>query len=180
MKYHNIIHDDMLNGDGLRTTLFVAGCNHECKECQNPETWDVHGGIPFDADAREEIFIELQHDYISGLTISGGDPLHPLNRADVTALCKEVKAKFPEKTIWVYTGYLYEEVENLEVLQYIDVLVDGPFINKKKSPKKPWVGSSNQRVIFLKDGKFDHVLEDSIDSDVEIQTVQKTNTSCTI
>lgn len=154
MRYHNILHDDMLNGEGLRTTLFVAGCNHECKDCQNPETWDVHGGIPFDQEAKQEIFEQLSQDYISGLTLSGGDPLMPLNRADILAFCKEVKAKYPNKTIWCYTGYVYEEVENLEVLQYIDVLVDGPFVTKRKSPAKPWVGSDNQRVLYLKEGKI--------------------------
>ena len=82
MRYHNITHDDMLNGDGLRAVLWVAGCNHRCKECHNPITWDIDGGIPFDDVAKTEIFAELDKDYISGITFSGGDPLHPENRAE--------------------------------------------------------------------------------------------------
>lgn len=153
MNYHNIVHDDMLNGEGLRVTLFVSGCNHECKGCQNPTTWDVHSGIIFDNDAKQEIFDQLSQDYIAGITLSGGDPLHPINRSDITMLCREIKTKFPTKTIWCYTGYLYEQVKDLDVMQYIDVLIDGPFDIKHKSPNKPWVGSSNQKVIHLNHSK---------------------------
>ena len=88
MRYHNITKDDMLNGDGLRVVLWVAGCSHCCRECQNPITWDPNGGIPFDEAAKKEIFDELEKDYISGITFSGGDPMHLSNEADVTALAK--------------------------------------------------------------------------------------------
>ena len=104
MRYHNITKDDMLNGDGLRVVLWVAGCGHHCKGCQNPITWDPNGGIPFDDAAKAEIFEQLDKDYISGITFSGGDPLYEANRADVTALAKEIKERYPKKDIWVYTG----------------------------------------------------------------------------
>ena len=147
MNYHNITHDDMLNGDGLRVVLWVAGCTHHCKNCQNPETWDINGGIPFDKDAKEEIFDELKKDYISGITFSGGDPLHPKHRKQVLELAKEIKEKFPTKTVWCYTGFLYEEVKDIENLKYVDVLVDGEFKEELKDVNLPWVGSSNQRII---------------------------------
>ena len=105
MRYHNITKDDMLNGDGLRVVLWVAGCNHGCKGCHNPITWDIHGGIPFDEAAKQEIFAEMEKEHIAGLTFSGGDPLHPENRAEVTALARELRTKYPEKTLWMYTGF---------------------------------------------------------------------------
>lgn len=147
MNYHNITHDDMLNGDGLRVVLWIAGCTHHCKNCQNPETWDINGGIPFDNEAKEEIFDELKKDYISGITFSGGDPLHPKHRKQVLELAKEIKEKFPTKTVWCYTGFLYEEVKDIENLKYVDVLVDGEFKEELKDVNLPWVGSSNQRII---------------------------------
>ena len=147
MRYHNITTDDMLNGDGLRTVLWVAGCTHCCKECQNPITWDVNGGVPFDEAAKQELFEKLNHDYISGITFSGGDPLHPLNREPITALAKEINEKFPDKTIWLYTGFLWEDLQNEEILKYIDVLVDGEFMIDLLDTKLKWCGSSNQRII---------------------------------
>ena len=128
MRYHNITKDDMLNGDGLRVVLWVAGCGHHCKACQNPITWDPNGGIPFDDAAKAEIFEQLDKDYISGITFSGGDPLYEANRADVTALAKEIKERYPKKDIWVYTGYEWESVCDLELMDYTDVVVDGRFI----------------------------------------------------
>ena len=147
MRYHNITTDDMLNGDGLRTVLGVAGCTHCCKECQNPITWDVNGGVPFDEAAKQELFEKLNHDYISGITFSGGDPLHPLNREPITALAKEINETFPDKTIWLYTGFLWEDLQNEEILKYIDVLVDGEFMIDLLDTKLKWCGSSNQRII---------------------------------
>ena len=147
MRYHNITTDDMLNGDGLRTVLWVAGCTHCCKDCQNPITWDANGGVPFDEAAKQELFEKLNHDYISGITFSGGDPLHPLNREPITALAKEIKATFPDKTIWLYTGFLWEDLQKEEILKYIDVLVDGEFMVDLLDTKLKWCGSSNQRII---------------------------------
>lgn len=149
MNYHNIKHDDMNNGDGIRVTLFVSGCNHHCKGCQNPQTWSVNGGILFDSNALNEICAELDKDYISGLTLSGGDPLHPANRDTITDICKKVKYLYPHKTIWLYTGYKYENICDLEVMNYIDVLVDGEYIEELRDISLEWIGSSNQRVIRL-------------------------------
>ncbi len=147
MRYHNITKDDMLNGDGLRVVLWVAGCSHHCRECQNPITWDPQGGILFDEDARQEIFQQLQKDYIDGITFSGGDPLHEANVKEVTALAREIRSRFPKKTIWLYTGYLWEEIRNWEIVRYLDVLVDGRFDPQKKDLTLQWKGSYNQRVI---------------------------------
>ena len=151
MRYHNITKDDMLNGDGLRVVLWVAGCSHGCKECQNPVTWDPNGGLPFTANERAEIFGELNKDYISGITFSGGDPLHPANIVGVTELAREIKERYPEKTIWLYTGALWEELMNTEIVSYLDVLVDGEFEVAKKDLRLKWKGSSNQRVINVQE-----------------------------
>lgn len=147
MRYHNITKDDMLNGDGLRVVLWVAGCNHHCKECQNPITWDVNGGLEFGESEKKEIFDELDKSYVSGITFSGGDPLHPANRDCVTALAKEIREKYPNKTIWLYSGYEWEEVLDWEIVKYLDVMVDGKFKIELLDPKLFWKGSSNQRVI---------------------------------
>lgn len=150
MRYHNITKDDMLNGDGLRVVLWVAGCSHGCKGCHNPVTWDANGGLPFDEDAKQEIFDELDKDYISGITFSGGDPLHAANVEGVTSLAKEIREKYPDKTIWLYTGYTWKEIREWEILQYLDVLVDGRFEEEKKDTTLHWKGSSNQLVIDVK------------------------------
>ena len=102
MRYHNITTDDMLNGDGLRTVLWVAGCEHRCRGCHNPITWDVDGGVPFDEAAEQELFEKLSADYISGITFSGGDPLHKRNRDEITRLAKKVRETLPGKTIWLW------------------------------------------------------------------------------
>lgn len=147
MRYHNITKDDMLNGDGLRVVLWVAGCSHCCKECQNPITWDPNGGLPFDEAAKQEIFEQLDKPYISGITFSGGDPLHSANRFEVRNLMAEIKAKYPNKTIWMYTGDSWENIMHYAIMQYVDVLVDGEFEVAKKDIKLLWKGSLNQRVI---------------------------------
>ena len=147
MRYHNITKDDMLNGDGLRVVLWLAGCTHHCKNCQNPITWDPNGGIPFDEDAKQEIFEELEKDYVDGITFSGGDPLLEQNREELTGLIREIRSLFPEKTIWLYTGYLWEEISDLELVDDLNVLVDGEFMEDLKDNNLPWKGSSNQRVI---------------------------------
>lgn len=147
MRYHNITKDDMLNGDGLRVVLWVAGCSHCCKECQNPLTWDPDGGLPFDENAKQEIFAQLDKPYIHGITFSGGDPLHSANRLDVRSLMEEIKKKYPHKTIWLYTGDKWEDVLHYPMMKYVDVLVDGEFKIDLKDVKLLWKGSSNQRVI---------------------------------
>lgn len=155
MNYHNITHEDMLNGDGMRVVLWVAGCEHHCPECQNPETWGRDGGIPFGFSAFKEIREQLNKDYISGITFSGGDPLAPYNCKDVLSIIQWVKRNYPNKTIWVYTGYTYEELlarNNIyisEVLRRIDVLVDGRYMRDLRDINLKWRGSSNQRVINM-------------------------------
>ena len=147
MRYHNITKDDMLNGDGLRVVLWVSCCSHCCKGCQNPITWDVNGGVLFDDAAKQEIFEQLDKPYISGITFYGGDPLHSANRMDVRALMAEIREKYPEKTIWLYTGDVWENVMHYPMMRYVDVLVDGEFMIEKRDVKLMWKGSSNQRVI---------------------------------
>lgn len=150
MRYHNITKEDMLNGDGLRVVLWLAGCTHQCRNCQNPITWDPEGGLVFDEAAKQEIFDELEKDYVSGITFSGGDPLYTGSREDVLELIREIKERYPDKTIWLYTGYLWEEICDLELVSYLDVLVDGPFVEELKDNNLPWKGSSNQRVVDVK------------------------------
>lgn len=147
MRYHNITKDDMKNGDGLRVVLWVAGCNHCCKNCQNPLTWDPDGGLLFDESAKQEIFEQLDKDYISGITFSGGDPLHPANRIDVRNLISEIREKYPKKTIWLYTGDVWENIYHYPMMKDIDVVVDGEFKIDLLDVNLMWKGSSNQRVI---------------------------------
>ena len=151
MKYHNITKDDMLNGDGLRVVLWVSGCEHHCPGCQNPVTWDPQDGVEFNEDAEKEIFEQLEKDYISGITFSGGDPLFPANEKTVTEFAKRLKSRFPEKTIWLYTGYCWEEIREKEILKYLDVLVDGRYEESLRNPQLHWKGSSNQRVIAVQE-----------------------------
>ena len=126
----------MLNGDGLRVVLWVAGCNHCCRDCQNPITWDPDGGLLFDEAAKQEIFEQLEKPYISGITFSGGDPMHPVNRADVRELMAGLRA--------IHTFY------DLPIMQYVDVVVDGEFHVEEKDVKLLWKGSKNQRVIDVR------------------------------
>lgn len=163
INYHNITHDDMNNGDGLRVVLWLSGCSHHCFNCQNPQTWDPDSGILFDESAKQEIFNELSKDYISGITLSGGDPLHENNLSEVLSLVEEILNLFPSKTIWLYTGYTCENlidgihypldatwedsVLRKSIIKLCDVLVDGEYIDEQRNITLPWRGSNNQRVI---------------------------------
>lgn len=151
MNYHNITRDDMLNGDGLRVVLWVSGCEHHCKGCQNPVTWDPKDGILFAQEAKEELFRELEKSYISGITFSGGDPLLPSNEPEITRLAKEIRYRFPKKTIWLYTGYTWEQVKEKEVVKDLDVLVDGTYMEELRNTQLHWRGSANQRVIDVQE-----------------------------
>lgn len=151
MNYHNITKNDMLNGSGLRVVLWVSGCEHRCVGCHNPETWDINSGIPFDINAENELFEALNHDYISGITFSGGDPLHIQNRSEIRRLINRFKKEFPNKNIWLYTGYLFEDIKDLDFIEDIDVLCDGRFSLYLKDENTHWVGSTNQRVIDIKE-----------------------------
>jgi len=150
MNYHDITKEDMLNGDGIRVVLWLSGCNHRCKNCQNPITWDENGGLPFDKDAEKELFEALDKPHISGITFSGGDPLFPNSRAEVFGLIKKIRELYPDKTIWLYTGYTWEEIKDLEGIKDIDVIAEGKFIPELADLNIHWVGSSNQRVIDVK------------------------------
>ena len=155
MRYHNITKADMLNGEGLRVVLWVSGCSHHCHACQNAVTWDHEDGLVFDDAAKKEIFDELEKNWCSGITLSGGDPLFCSNREDICKLVLEIRDKFPNKTIWLYTGYTWEELleqrkkdRNIDqILKHIDVLLDGKFVLKLASEKIHYVGSSNQCII---------------------------------
>ena len=161
MNYHNITYPDQNNGDGLRVVLWLSGCSHKCKGCQNPQTWDANSGILFDETSKQELFNELSKDYISGLTLSGGDPLHKDNVNDVLHLLHEIKILFPTKTIWLYTGYTLEEILKTyytindinsirySILYQCDVLVDGEYKEELRDVSLMWRGSSNQRVIDI-------------------------------
>ncbi len=150
MNYHDITKEDMLNGDGIRVVLWVSGCEHKCKNCQNPITWDKNDGLPFDKNAEDELFEALSKSFIDGITFSGGDPLAPYNRAEISRLIKKCAKEYPNKTIWLYTGYLYEEIKDIEGIELVDVLCDGEFVENLKDNNLQWVGSSNQRVINIK------------------------------
>ena len=159
MNYHDIKKCDMLNGDGLRCVLFVSGCLHHCLGCHNPETWNSKSGIPFDKKALNEIYEELSKDYIDGLTLSGGDPLNEANLNGIYNIVSKVKDDFNYKTIWIYTGYTYEDLMQdtstsgrmrKKILEKCDVLVDGRFEKDLISEEYPFAGSTNQRIIKLK------------------------------
>lgn len=161
MNYHIIRTDDMLNGDGLRVVLFVSGCDHHCSNCHNPETWNCNSGIPFNQNTVATIMEELKKDYISGITFSGGDPLHPNNVDLVNSLITYIRTHFPDKTIWLYTGYTLEDIyqsaddscsetmKRLNIVMSVDVLVDGKFEQALADVNYPWAGSINQRVIDI-------------------------------
>ena len=151
MRFHDIQKDNMLNGDGLRTVLWVAGCSHCCKECHNPITWDPDGGLLFDDVAKQEIFEQLEQDYISGITFSGGDPLHSANRLDVRNFMAEIREKYPNKSIWLYTGYEWKDIWHYPMMRYVDVVVDGEFKVDLKDANLLWKGSSNQKVINVQE-----------------------------
>lgn len=153
MNYHNITKEDMLNGDGLRVVLWVSGCSHKCKGCHNPQTWDANSGIPFDEKAKEEIFEELEKDFIDGITFSGGDPLNENNLETVNLLIDEIRQTYPTKTIWLYSGYTYAELdaERKAVVDKCNVFVDGKFVEELADVNYPWAGSTNQIVHRISD-----------------------------
>lgn len=150
MHYGAIKKTDIANGPGVRVSLFVSGCRNRCKGCFQPETWDFRYGHKYTDATASEILSALSAEHISGLSILGGDPMEPENIEKVTDLCYWVKLLFPKKSIWVYTGYLWEDINYLEIFNYIDVLVDGPFIEDLKDISLRFKGSRNQRIIDVK------------------------------
>lgn len=157
INYSEIKDIDIANGDGIRTTLFVSGCSLRCEGCFNPELWNLKSGRPFDQEAKEHLFEAAGKDFIDGITLLGGDPLEPNNRATVTAIAKEFKELYPEKTIWLWTGRLYEQVKDEEIMDYVDVLIDGPFVQSQSSFLLNYRGSKNQRVYRRLDGELKEV-----------------------
>jgi anaerobic ribonucleoside-triphosphate reductase activating protein len=149
MNYHNITKDDLLNGDGIRVVLWVSGCNHYCPGCQNPVTWDPNDGLEFNKEVIDELFEELKKKHISGVTFSGGDPFYPENREYILALAAYVKQVI-HKTVWMYTGYSWEEIKDEKGMDSFDVIVDGEYVESLRDTSLKWRGSSNQRVIDVK------------------------------
>ena len=151
MNYDRYYTHDLVNGEGIRVALFVTGCQHACDGCYNKSTWDRKLGNLFTQEIQTKILDACgTHD---GLSLSGGDPLHMANRNDITLLCKSFKERYPDKNIWLWTGYLYEDVATLGIMQYIDVLIDGKY-DKNLKTTKPWRGSDNQRLIRLSNGNL--------------------------
>lgn len=160
MNYADIKNFDVANGPGIRVSLFVSGCNHHCKGCFNPETWDFKFGNPFTQETMDEIIKLLDSPHIAGLTLLGGEPLEHESQQALLPLVKKVKELFPEKNIWCFTGYDFEQdimgkmvidwVETKELLNYIDIIVDGKFVEELKNLSLRFKGSSNQRIISVK------------------------------
>lgn len=159
MNYSLIRPCDIANGPGVRVSLFVSGCTHHCSGCFQPETWNFDYGQPFTYEVEQKIFSMLRPDYIDGLTILGGEPLEPSNQRDLLPFVETVNRGLPNKPIWVYTGFVFEELKGRtgeygavtkSLLSQIDILVDGPFIEAKKDLRLKFCGSSNQRLIDLR------------------------------
>lgn len=158
MRYNKIRKMDISNGPGVRVSIFVQGCTFNCKNCFNPETHDFNGGEEFTDDIIEKVLSLCEKDYVEGLSILGGEPMHPKNLEGVTKLAKKFKQKFPNKNLWAWTGFLFDNyLKDKEICKYLDVLVDGQYVDELHDPTLKWKGSSNQRVIdvqkSLKEGK---------------------------
>ena len=151
MNYIKITQFDTANGIGIGTVLWVAGCEHNCLQCHNPQTHNPNAGKKFTSSVQDFLIKTLEPPYITRLTLSGGDPLYPDNQSCITEIAKNVKANFPEKKIWLYTGYTFEDIDHLPVLNYVDVLIDGKFMIEKKDLNLLYRGSANQRVIDIQE-----------------------------
>lgn len=151
MNYCVIKKTDIANGPGVRVSLFVSGCRNQCPGCFNPETWDFDYGDPFTEKTEDEIITALRPSWIRGLSILGGDPMEPENQKEILPFIRRVKETYPEKDIWLYTGYRLEQVWDSPLLSYVDVVVDGPFVEKEKDAGLAFRGSRNQRIIDLKE-----------------------------
>ncbi len=158
MRYNKIRKMDISNGPGVRVSIFVQGCVFNCKNCFNPETHDFNGGKEFTDETIEKVLDLCKNENVEGLSILGGEPMHPTNIDGTTKLAKEFKKRFPNKNLWAWTGYNFEKyIKDKEIAKYLDVLVDGLYVDELHSPVLHWRGSSNQRVIdvqkSLKEGK---------------------------
>ena len=155
MNYEKIDKCSVSNGLGVRTVLWISGCNIHCKNCHNPQTWDFNSGIPFTENTMQEILYDLSKPYIKGFTLSGGHPLDPHNAPKVLEIVKRVKMVFPNKDIWIYSGYVWEDIIKDDILKEIlkrtDVLVDGAYVDELRDISLPFRGSSNQRIIDVQE-----------------------------
>ena len=160
MHYGEIKNCDIANGEGVRVTLFVSGCTNHCKNCFQPQTWDFEFGQPFTAETEEQLLAMLRPDYINGLTVLGGEPFEPSNQRALLPFLRRVRETYPEKNIWCFSGFTYEELKTEgshprcevtdEMLDQLDVLVDGRFVEELKDISLRFRGSSNQRLIDMK------------------------------
>lgn len=153
MNYCGLNKNDIANGDGVRVSLFVSGCRNHCKDCHNPEAWDFGYGKPFTKETENEIIVALRPSWIQGISILGGEPCEEENEKVLLPLLRRIKRESPNSDTWLYTGYTYEQLEGREILRYVDVLVDGPFLLEQKDISLAFRGSRNQRILRLKGGK---------------------------
>ena len=151
MRYNKIRKMDISNGPGGRVSIFFQGCHFHCEGCFNPDTWDFNCGKEFTDETIERVLELCSKDYIVGLSMLGGEPMHPTNIPGSTKLAKAFKERFPEKSLWSWTGFTYEGIKDNEIFEYLDVLVDGQFKKDLFDPRLHWKGSSNQRVIDIKE-----------------------------
>ena len=161
MYYGALKKFDIANGEGIRTSLFVSGCRNRCKNCFQPQTWDFNYGLPFDEGVKKEIYDSMRSSSVRGITVLGGEPMEPENQREILPFLREFREKFPDKTVWLFTGNLYEELTGAlgehpkclditaELLSYVDILVDGRFEEEKKRLGLRFRGSSNQRIIDM-------------------------------
>ena len=153
MRYNLIRKMDISNGPGVRVSIFMQGCAFHCKNCFNPETWDFKGGKEFTDETIEKVLDLCDKNQVKGLSILGGEPMHPTNIEATTKLAKAFKEKYPNKDIWTWSGFRFEDLKDKKVLDYIDVLVDGTYKDELHDPTLKWRGSSNQRVIDVQKSK---------------------------
>lgn len=153
MNYGAIRKADIANGPGVRVSLFVSGCRNHCPGCFQPETWDFEYGEPFTKKTEKEIIKALRPSWIQGLSILGGDPMEPENQRALLPFLKRLRVFLPGKDVWLYTGYSFEDVSSSPLLPYVDVVVDGPFLERKKDLSLAFRGSRNQRIIPLEKGR---------------------------
>lgn len=154
MRYASLRSMDISDGEGIGISLFVQGCHFHCKNCFNQDTWDFNGGKEFTDSIKEEMFKLLNKPYVIRISILGGEPLSPPNRQDVIDLCQEIKEKFPNKILWLYTGYKIEEIKDFGILNYVDVLVDGQYEDDKRNLRLQFRGSTNQCIWKKKGGEW--------------------------
>ena len=160
MNYAKIKKVDIANGPGVRVSLFVSGCRNHCPGCFNPETWDFAYGAPFTKKTEKEIIKALRPPWIQGLSILGGDPMEPENQRALLPLLKRIRVMLPDKDVWLYTGYTYEQIRDAEILKWVDVLVDGPFVEEQKNLRLAFRGSENQRILNMEEVRKGNIVND--------------------